>query len=70
MIKKWVCIDNKGYEEQLIVGKVYTEINSQFVDYNCILIKDETGWPNEYHYPQRFVTIDEWRELQLKKIGL
>ena len=70
MSEKWVCIDNKGYKEQLIVGKVYTEINNQFVDHQCILIKDETGWSNEYHYPQRFVTIDEWRELQLKKLGL
>ena len=40
MSEKWVCIDNKGYEEQLIVGKVYTEINNQFVDHQCILIKD------------------------------
>ena len=69
-MKQWVCIDNKGYEQMLIVGKVYTEINTQFVDYNCILIKDETGWPNEYHYPQRFITIDEWRDSQLKKIGI
>jgi len=67
MIKNWVCIDNKGYEKHLIVGKIYTEIDN-FVDHQCILIKDETGIPHEYHYPSRFVSIDEWREMQLNKI--
>jgi hypothetical protein len=70
MNRNWVCIDNKGYEEHLIVGKVYTEITDGFVDHQCILIKDEAGMLSEYHYPSRFVTIDEWRELQLKKIGI
>ena len=67
-IKNWVCIDNKGYEKHLVVGKVYTEIETNFVDHQCILIKDETGIPHEYHYPSRFVSIDEWREMQLNKI--
>jgi hypothetical protein len=69
---KWVCIDNKGYEEQLVVGKVYTEIYNarSFVDYYCILIKDETGIPSEYYQPLRFVKIDEWRDIQLKGLGL
>ena len=74
-IKNWVCIDNRGYEKHLIVGKVYTEIITGFiadiilrVDHQCILIKDETGIPSEYHYPSRFVSIDEWREMQLNKI--
>ena len=66
--KNWVCIDNRGYEKHLVVGKVYTEINTNFVDHQCILIKDETGIPHEYHYPSRFVSIDEWREMQLNKI--
>jgi hypothetical protein len=69
-MKQWVCIDNKGYEQMLIVGKVYAEITDAFVDQFCILIKDETGILSEYYQPLRFVTIDEWRELQLKKIGI
>lgn len=69
-MRQWVCIDNKGYEEQLIVGKVYTEVPDGFVDHYCILIKDETGIVSEYYQPLRFVTIDEWREMQLKKIGI
>jgi hypothetical protein len=68
-MRQWVCINNKGYEEQLIIGKVYNEINSNFVDHQCILIKDETGMPSEYHL-SIFVTIDEWRDSQLKKIGI
>jgi len=67
-IRKWVCIDNRGYEKHLIVGKTYIEIESNFVDKNCILIKDETGIASEYYYPSRFVSIDEWREGQLNKI--
>ena len=38
---KWVCIDNKGYEEQLVVGKIYDAEykDTTFVDHYCILIK-------------------------------
>lgn len=68
MIKNWVCIDNRGYEKHLVVGKVYTEIITGFIDHQCILIKDETGIPREYLYSSRFVSIDEWREMQLNKI--
>jgi hypothetical protein len=69
---KWVCIDNKGYEEQLVVGKIYDAEykDTTFVDHYCILIKDETGIVSEYYQPLRFISIDEWRELQLKKIGI
>lgn len=67
-IKNWVCIDNRGYEKHLVVGKTYTEIETNFVDHQCILIKDETGIASEYYYPSRFVSIEEWREMQLNKI--
>ena len=35
-----------------------------------IVIKNELGMISEYYQPLRFVTIDEWRELQLNKIGI
>jgi len=39
-------------------------------NHQCILIKDETGILSEYHYPSRFISIDEWRDIKLKKIGI
>lgn len=70
MNKKWVCIDNNKLEDELIVGKVYTELADAWVDQFCILIKNELGFVQEYYQPLRFVTIDEWREMQLKKLDL
>jgi len=69
-MKKWVCINNKGYEEELQVSKSYGEIKSSYADQFCIVIKNELGMISEYYQPLRFVTIDEWRELQLNKIGI
>ena len=69
-MKQWVCINNKGYEEELQVSKSYGEIKSSYADKFCIVIKNELGMISEYYQPLRFVTIDEWRELQLKKIGI
>lgn len=70
MNKKWVCIDNRKYEDELILNKVYTELGDAWVDLYCILIKNELGLVSEYYQPLRFVTIDEWREMQLKKLDL
>ena len=50
MIKNWVCIDNRGYEKHLVVGKVYTEIITGFIDHQCILIKDERKNPRLFKY--------------------
>ena len=67
---KWVCIDSTGYEDQLIVGKVYENIDTGFVDYDCILIRNELGFVCEYHQPNRFISRGDWRDRQLKKIGI
>jgi hypothetical protein len=70
---KWVCINNKRHgnlEHQLTIGKTYTEIESNYVDLNCILIENDLGWVVEYYQPTVFVRIDEWREMQLKKLDL
>ena len=67
---QWVCIDNKGYEEELSVGIFYNDLGSDFTDKFCILIKNDVGMVSEYYQPLRFVTIEEWREIQLKKIGI
>jgi len=69
-IKQWVCIDNRGYEEELVLNKTYIEIESGYADPFCIVIKNEYGMVSEYYHPLRFVSIDEWRNIQLKKIGI
>lgn len=69
-IKQWVCIDNRGYDEELVMNKVYVEIESGYADPFCIVIKNEYGMVSEYYQPLRFVSIDEWRDIQLKKIGI
>ena len=69
-IKQWVCIDNRGYDEELTLNKVYTNIESGYADPFCIVIKNDIGIVSEYYQPLRFVSIDEWREIQLKKIGI
>lgn len=70
MNKKWVCIDNNKQEDELIVGKVYTELGDTWIDAFFILIKNELGFVQEYYQPTRFVSLDEWREMQLKKLDL
>ena len=70
MNKKWVCIDNRGNNEELVMNKVYVEIESGYADAFCIVIKNELGIVSEYYQPFRFISIDEWRDIQLKKIGL
>ena len=69
-MRKWVCIDNTGYEDELIRNKAYVEIEGGFADPFCILIKNEFGIVTEYHQPLRFIEIDGWREIQLKNIGI
>jgi len=69
-MKKWVCIDNRGNDEELVMNKVYVETESDYADPFCIIIKNELGIVSEYYQPLRFVSINEWREIQLKKIGI
>lgn len=67
--KRWVCIDNSGYESELVYGKVYEEITNSFADPGCIVIKNEMGIVSEY-YQYWFQEIDEWRQSQLGKLGI
>ena len=70
---KWVCINNKrhdDHEDQLTIGKTYNEIESNYADLDCIIIKNDLGWVGEYYQPTVFIRIDEWREMQLKKLDL
>ena len=69
-IKQWVCIDNRGNDEELVMNKVYVEIEYGYTDPFCIVIKNEYGMVSEYYQPLRFISIDEWRDIQLKKIGI
>ena len=66
----WVCIDNTANEHRLSVGKKYTEILNKFADLDCILIKDDNGMISEVYQPGFFIKIDEWRDSQLRKIGI
>ena len=34
-MRQWVCINNKGYEEELQVSKSYGEIKSSYADQYC-----------------------------------
>ena len=70
MNTKWVCIDNKRYEQELTLNKVYNNRDSGYADSFCIVIKNDLGIVSEYYQPLRFVTIDEWRELKLKELGI
>jgi hypothetical protein len=67
---KWVCIDNKGQEEELTLNKFYTNIDSGYADSFCIVIKNDLGIVSEYYQPLKFVSIDEWREMKLKELGI
>jgi len=68
--KKWVCVDSRGYESELVLGKAYEEISNTFADPNCIAIKNEMGIVSEYYQPLRFQEIGEWRQSQLGKLGI
>ena len=65
---KWVVIDNTGHSEELVLYKTYDGISSDFVDPFCILINNEFGIVTEYYQPLRFVSIEEWRDMQINKI--
>ena len=67
--KQWVCVDNRGYDEELTLNKAYANIDSGYADPFCVVIKNDLGMVSEYYQPWRYVSIDEWREMQLKKIG-
>jgi len=64
---KWVVIDNTGHSEELVLYKTYEGMSS-IVDHLCILIKNEYGIVSEYYQPLRFVSIEEWRDIQINKI--
>ena len=67
-MRQWICINNEGYESELLLYKLYTEIDSNYADSFCIIITNELGIVSEYWQPLRFVSIGEWREIQLDKL--
>lgn len=67
---KIVCIKeykSQGLQLELTYGKSYEVVNSNTVGYFCI--RNDRN-QNEHYTRTDFVTLDEWRELQLKEIGL
>lgn len=65
---KWVCVANDI--SMLTYGKIYDNITNEFVDTNCILVKDDFGVVSEYYQPGSFVTIQEWRNNQLENLDI
>jgi hypothetical protein len=66
---QWVCIDNRGVEKELSLNKVYREIRSEYMEIGLIVLFNEIGFVSEY-YNGRFVSMQEWRQERLKKIGI
>jgi len=65
---KWVCFNNLKQEDKLTIGKTYIDLSKGFNSLNCIIIKDDTGIVTEHYQPLVFITIDEWRDMQLNNI--
>lgn len=65
---KVVCIDNRinrgNDKEELTMYKAYDIINE---DVGTYYIRNDLGKCYDYN-KTRFITIDEWRRIQLKKI--
>jgi hypothetical protein len=66
---QWVCIDNRGLEKELFLNKTYREIRSEYSKIGLIVLFNEIGFVSEY-YLSRFVSMQEWRQTRLEKIGL
>jgi len=59
-----VCIDNKGYEASLQIGKLYSAIpDDEASEYGLLRVIDEEG--EDYGYPaERFFPIEIPRALE------
>ncbi len=68
--QQWVCTDNRGFEKELSINKPYQEIRSDYTDIGGIVLCNDIGNIAEYYQPVRFVSIGEWRQERLKKIGI
>jgi hypothetical protein len=62
---KIICTDNKNYENDLIIGKIY---NAIYVSkYNFYMIKDEANWQNTFD-KKLFKTLSEYRIEKINKL--
>ncbi len=68
--RQWVCTDNRGFEKELSINKPYQEIRSEYTDIGGIVLCNDIGIIAEYYQPDRFVSICEWRQERLNKIGI
>ena len=68
--RQWVCTDNRGFEKELSINKHYQEIRSEYTDIGGIVLCNDIGIITEYYQPPRFVSICEWRQERLNKIGI
>ena len=70
-IKKVICIrkDSKyNNHRKLEIGKIYTaHING--INGNEFYVSNNQEGLGYYH-SQMFVTVDEWREIRLKELGI
>jgi len=67
--KKW-----EGISDELTYGKVYDILPKQ-VGFDSRLVIDSNNWwiindkgQEQYYFKFMFVTLEEWRELQLNKL--
>jgi hypothetical protein len=66
--KKVICIrkDSRyNHHRKLEIGKIYTA----HINGNEFYVSNNQEGLGYYH-PQMFVTLDEWRNIQLKELGL
>ena len=68
-----MCINNEGYENSLIVGKLYTVNNTRHNNFNDIpehIILEFIGEDGEEHgaYAWRFVDIENIKQPDLNKL--
>jgi len=64
---KVVCIDNLCYEKELTYGKVYDVISTSERRFSPYKVLNDLGEVYSFD-DRRFITLEEWREMQLKKI--
>lgn len=67
-IKKYV---SRGLQYELTYGREYDASISTIngIMDNCYIITNDRGL-REWYYKTDFVTLEEWRELKLKELGI
>lgn len=64
---KIVCVDNIGYESELTIGKTYDLISYSSRRFSPYKVLNDLSQVYSFD-KERFITLDEWREIQLDKI--